>query len=273
MFQDLRIFSQALLLVLMSCSTGSSFAQSEAEVFTIQLSNPGAPAELDMHNGSLQISVLGEDRDDMEFSIRGAEESRNRNRRNNGLTRITSNPGFVVEELDNRVSFESSWGNDDYHVIVRVPVETSLNLRTVNGGDMRVEGVRGDHELQNINADITALDIRGSVSAESPNGEIVVRLLEVTPDTPMAFSAINGDVDLTFPPGFSAEARIDPGRGSTYTDFEFTLDDTPSQVETSQDGQGTRMEVKREIRGLLNGGGPLLQIKTFNGDVYIRQGS
>lgn len=258
-----------LLLAVMSCCTGSSYAANEPESFAVNLSNPGEPAVFELQ-GFLQITVVGEDRDDMEFTVNAVEDEDEPGR---GLTRIGDTPGFIVEELNNVVKFEPNWGDGDYHVIARVPAETSLKLRTINSDDMRVSGVSGEHELSNVNANIYGDDISGSVSAETPNGEIRISLVEVTPDVPMAFSSVNGDVDITLPQNYQANARIDSGRGATYTDFEFEVEANPPTIETQQSGQGTRIEVKREIRGLLNGGGPLLQIKTFNGDVYLRQGN
>ncbi|MCG8414708.1 MAG: DUF4097 domain-containing protein, partial [Pseudomonadales bacterium] len=218
------------LIAVMSYCASPTFAASEAESFAVELSNPGEPAVFEL-SGNLQVTVIGEDRDDMEFSVIPMQEEGQQAR---GLTRIGNSPGFVVEELNNVVKFRPNWGDGDYHVIARVPTETSLNLSTRNSDVMSISGVSGEHELSNVNADIYGENISGSVSAETPNGDLTLSFTSVTPDTPMAFSSFNGDVDLTLPPSYRANARIDSGRGATYTDFDFELEESPPIVDNQQ---------------------------------------
>lgn len=187
------------------------------------------------------------------------------------MTRIDSNPGFVVEELNNIVTFDSEHYRRAFHASIKVPENTSLRLDNVNGGPLTVSGVNGTHELSNVNGPIYAMGISGSVVAETTNGTIEITMLKVTKDTPMAFSTTNGSIDVTFPTSYSADAIIDPGRGSTYTDFEFDVDNSPKVVKRESE-KGKRIEVGREIRGKINGGGPTLRMETFNGNIYIRKG-
>ena len=41
--------------------------------------------------------------------------------------------------------------------------------------------------------------MRGSVIANTTNGDVVIELFEVHADTPMSFSSWNGDVQVTLP--------------------------------------------------------------------------
>ena len=288
---------------LVSVAQFSAFAADETQSFTVELSNPGKPATLHIDSHFLKITVAAEDRKDMVFEIsprdydseyghvitRTNDKNRaynfvyndrhdidvgletQRQRDTSGMTRIDSNPGFVVEELNNMVRFDSEFMRQGYQVKVKVPVNTSLKLENVNGGPLTVSGVNGTHELSNTNGPVYASDISGSVVAETTNGTIEVTMSSVTKDTPMAFSTTNGSVDVTFPASYRADAVIDPGRGSTYTDFEFVTNNT-AHVERLEGEKGKRIEVKREIRGKINGGGPTLRMETFNGNIYIRKG-
>lgn len=282
-----------LLAVLVIIAPGLTYAADGPESFVVGLSNPGQPATLNIDSPFLQITVEAEKRDDMLFEITSREDDRSVNRGRishpaphvdinvdfrdrqrrdtSGMTRIDSNPGFVVEELNNIVSFESESNRWGYHVLVKVPVNTSLRLESVNSGALTVSGANGTHELSNANGSVYATNMSGSVVAETTNGEIVVTMLKVAEDTPMAFSTANGSVDVTFPASYHADATIDPGRGATYTDFEFEVDNAP-RVETREGERGKRIEVKREVRAKINGGGPTLRMETFNGNIYIRKG-
>jgi hypothetical protein len=277
-------------------------AQDKPQSFVVELSSPGKPATLSIDSRFERITVTAEDRADMAFAIGtggddeargqgrwfnykneynynynynyndGGNDQRRPQRDNSNLTRIDSNTGFVVEELNNHVKFETEFNRPGLHVQVRVPRQTSLKLDCVNGGPITVSGASGTHELSNTNGSIYAADLSGSVVAETTNGSIEVSLREVTPDTPMAFSTTNGSIDVTFPASYRATAVIDPGRGATYTDFEFKVDNAPARVETRAGERGKRIEVKREVRGTINGGGPSLRMETINGSIYIRKG-
>ena len=64
------------LFGLMSCSTMSSFAANEAETFVVALSNPGAPAALEIDSSFMQLVIIGAERDDMEFRIERKQDER-----------------------------------------------------------------------------------------------------------------------------------------------------------------------------------------------------
>lgn len=276
--------------IILVCWASSSNAATETESFTVSLSNLNRAAVLEIENSFVQISVYGEERNDMEFTIVESDSSDLPDSlvvpfgTNNiisqsdqdspsvgGLTRLDRNPGFIVEELNNIVSFKTGFSNLGYHVIVKVPTETSVKLRTINNYGMRIEGVNGEHELANINGDISAKDISGSIVAETANGTITANLVTVSVDTPMAFSSMNGDIDISFPANYKANARIDSRKGEVYTDFDFEPDQSPVEEERQLGSLRSRLVVSREIRGSINGGGPSLQIKTFSGSVYIRK--
>ena len=291
------ILLQLPIITLAGVLTLPVSAQDKPESFVVELSDPGRPATLNIDSRFERISVTAEDRKDLAFEITtgGDDEARGQGyqgfnyryeyrydyggkdqnrppRDTSGMTRLDSNPGFVVEELNNNVKFETEFNRPGFHVVVKVPKQTSLKLQSVNGGPITVRGASGTHELSNTNGSIHATDMSGSVVAETTNGSIEVSILEVTPDTPMAFSTTNGSIDVTFPASYRATATIDPGRGATYTDFELVVDNTPARVESRAGERGKRIEVKREIRGTINGGGPTLRMETFNGSIYIRKG-
>lgn len=291
-----RQLLQVTAIILAGTLAMAVSAQDKTGSFVVELSSPGKPATLSIDSRFERISITAENRTDMAFDIApdGNDDARSPGRWFNyryeynynysgngqgrpprdttGLKRIDGNAGFVVEELNNHVKFETEFNRPGLHVQVRVPRQTSLKLDCLNGGPITVSGVSGTHELANTNGSIYATDISGSVVAETTNGSIEVSLLEVTPDTPMAFSTTNGSIDVTFPAAYRATATIDPGRGATYTDFDFKVDNAPARVETRAGERGKRIEVKREVRGTINGGGPSLRVETINGSIYIRKG-
>jgi len=263
----------------------------KAEELQIPLSKPGEPAILFIESPNATVIVEAYEGDTIIFDLvegssRVGDPTGRRNEwhfdhgwgrqsdvdKSEGMTLIPSSPGYTIEEQDNTVEFEMDGLMRRFTIKVKVPVNTSLKLETNNGGDMTIIGVNGDHELQNANGAIYAHNISGSLVAETSNGEVEISFVSIKGDTPMAFSTVNGDVDVTFPADFAADLRVDPGRGQLFTNFDMKVDAKGAPVKKKTRGGGTVIEVEKEIRGSINGGGSLLRFETFNGNVYIRKG-
>jgi hypothetical protein len=96
----------------------------------------------------------------------------------------------------------------------------------------------------------------------------------INPAKPMAFSSLNGDIDVTFPADLKANLVISSDRGEVYSDFEVALAArAPQQTAEDTRGQGGRFKVKidKTIHGTINGGGQEIQFHNFNGNIYIRK--
>ena len=146
-----------------------------------------------------------------------------------------------------------------------------LKLSTVNDGDIEVENVDGEVEVNNTNGEIHVKDVRGPVSANTVNGDVSVVFRGAMVATPMAFSTLNGDVDVTFPAGLKADVRISSNNGEIYSDFDIALDKKVASVEEERQKGRYHVIVAREMTGKINGGGPELLFKTFNGDILLRR--
>ena len=74
--------------------------------------------------------------------------------RTEGLRRIpTTSLGMTVTERDNVVSIELDFAQRNYALEISVPRRTSVHAQTVQGGDVKVTGVTGEHELENVNGE------------------------------------------------------------------------------------------------------------------------
>jgi len=90
-------------------------------------------------------------------------------------------------------------------VTVSVPVRTSLKLRAVNDGDIVVTGVNGELDVDDINGAVTLNNVSGSVVAHALNGHVHATLTHVEPQKAMAFSSLNGDIDVYFSRGLEGQ--------------------------------------------------------------------
>jgi len=96
----------------------------------------------------------------------------------------------------------------------------------------------------------------------------------VNPQKPMAFSSLNGDIDVTFPADLKANLSLKSDRGEIFSDFDVQVQaSSPQQIVEDGRGHGGKYLVKidKAVHATINGGGPELQFTNFNGGIYIRK--
>lgn len=248
---------------------------------TVPFSDPSRAHLVKVNLLSGGITVKGYEGKEVviEARLQGGEPSREGKpaKKTEGLRRLENTAtGLNVEEEDNVINVGVSSFNRTVDLTIQVPVTTSLKLGCVNDGDITVERVNGEIEVNNINGAVTLTNISGVVLAHALNHDVKVTLAKVTPDKSMSFSSLNGDIDVTFPPDIRAKVNMKSDNGEIYSDFEIRMDQTARQpiVEEARSKGGTyRVRIEKAIIGTINGGGPEIQFKTFNGSIYIRKGA
>jgi Toastrack DUF4097 len=188
------------------------------------------------------------------------------------LKRIPNNSfRLSAEEEHNKVKIGAeSWARA-VDLEIEVPPGSSLQLSTVNDGDIVVQGVEGELELHNTNGEITVRDAKGPVNANTVNGDVKVVFSKAIAAEAMAFSTLNGDVDLTLPAAVKLDVRLQSDNGDIYSDFDVVLAQRPAKVEQDKAHGRYRVSVAKELTGKIGGGGPELFLKTFNGDIVLRK--
>jgi len=251
-------------------------APAAAERLVVPLSRPGQPATLRAE--ALAASFTVEAYDGQEVIIEaepreGAEKHRHRETEAPppGMRRLpNASFGLTAEEKDNVVEVELE-GFAAQHVRIRVPRQTSVRLSTVNGGDLTVQGVAGEHEIENVNGGITVRDVTGSVVAHTTNGAVKVTLSRIDAGKPMSFVSFNGDVDVTFPPGLAADLNLRSDNGEIFTDFDVELAPSRAAKKEERKGGSYRVSLEQAIEAQVGGGGPEITLRTFNGSIYVRK--
>lgn len=155
-----------------------------------------------------------------------------------------------------------------FDVTVRVPADTRLALCAVDGGDVRVEGTRGDFQVSHVNGRLTMTGIRGSGDASTVNGAIDVSFADA-PRAASRFKTVNGDVAVTFPPSLSAVLAMKTFNGGLFTDFDVQPVAEPRPITGERRGSATVYRSNGLTRVRVGAGGPEMIFDTFNGDVRI----
>lgn len=249
-------------------------AQDSGDKVTVPFRDASAPKTLkvSLQNGS--VTVRGYDGKEATIETsRGATRERRSSRVPEGMHRIdNSSMGLDVTEENNTITVigNSSAG----HVTIQVPVQTSLVLRSVNGGAITVENISGSIDANHTNGGITITNVSGSVLANTTNGKVTVSLNKVSPDKAMSFTSFNGTVDVTLPADVKANVMMKTNNGEIWSDFDIKLNagGKPPVVEDSRSTNGKyKVHLDRAMYGSINGGGPEMQFVTYNGSILIHK--
>ncbi len=167
-----------------------------------------------------------------------------------------------------------SFGHRSVRVELMVPREVNLDLHT-SDGSISADDVRGQHRLNTGDGNIECRRIAGTLRANTGDGQI--RLLgrfdgldlhtgdgsidaEVQAGSKMASGWLlrtgDGNILLRLPDGFGADVDVQTGDGHISVDLPLTV--------SGQVG-GTK------LRGKLNGGGMMLELRTGDGNVELRK--
>jgi hypothetical protein len=248
----------------------TAYAQDSVELFTVPLSRPDEKGKLEIAQVSGSINVVGYDGKEVVVKASVLERSSN-DRSRNGLKRITNSSLNVgAEERDNTVRIINNNPNRQTNFEIKVPIHFSLKLSTVNNGDIDVQSVNGEMEISNVNGAITLQGIGGSASADTTNGDVRIVFKNITANAGMAFSSFNGDVDVTFPSSLKADIKVKSEMGEIFTDFDMVVEKQKAVAKTEKSSNTYKVEIDQWVNGKINGGGPEMLFKTFNGDIIIR---
>lgn len=259
-----------LATVLLACAPLAP-GQERPQVVNVPLSRPGDPIHLDIGLMTARIEVIGEDRDDAAFEISVAGGQRKIITPSGTLPISGSSYSFEIDEDDNEISVEADHRAGRVTVLARVPRRANVSLSTVNDGEIIVSNIVGNLELSNTNGPITARDISGSVIAESVNGAVDVSLASIDEVNASSFETLNGDITVGIPANAGVQLHLDSGQGKITSDFEVEVVPTTGTVQRDEDGNGTAIRIENVIVAKVNGGGPVLRIKSLQGDIHIRR--
>ncbi|WP_165769961.1 DUF4097 family beta strand repeat-containing protein [Flagellimonas pacifica] len=262
------------IVLIVSILTGNLTAQeTNIDLFSIPLSDSSVPGKLIISQLSGSIDVVAYDGKEVviKASFENRKEHYGKDHKRNGMKKIkNSSLDISAEEKNNVVRVINEQWNRATNLQVNVPKNFSLKLATVNDGDIYVKGVSGEMEISNVNGEITLESVSGSASTDTVNGDIKVDFNSIANDANMAFSSLNGDLDITFPSTLKADVKAKTDMGEIYTDFDMQISSNQPEVNKNSSSGTYKVKIEQWVRGKINGGGPEMLFKTFNGDILIK---
>ncbi|HLY69971.1 MAG TPA: hypothetical protein VKR53_09585 [Puia sp.] len=254
---------------------GKTLAQSSnPDELVVPLSSPGKPYTLKVGlvSGSITVGVNTGKDIIIDVKTEGGKAKGEMTTADNGMKKISkgNSYGITAKEDENVVNVSTDNPEETVSLSLKIPQDVKLKLTTVNDGDIIVNNIKGELEINNVNGAITLNNISGSVVASTINGSVITTFTMADSKAPMAFSSLNGNVDVTFPSNAQYNMKLKSDRGEIYTDFDMVIDKTEKVSNTSHSGM---YELKKDdwITGKINGGGPEVMMKNMEGNIYIRK--
>ncbi len=244
----------------------------QGEKIEVTLSQPGKPYTVDLGLVHGSIKVVKGSGSDLVIEATGAKRH-SAAATKDGMRRISSGGGFElsVEEKANKVKINPGLPLNTVFITLYVPANGTFNLQTVNSGNIHVDNVEGKFELSNVNGKIILNNVAGSAVVSTVNGDVSASFVKVAPNTPMAFSTLNGKIDVSLPSSVKVNVKARTDRGDIFSDFEIGVLKASSNVVRKNEGGFTKIEAAEWVTGSINGGGAEMMMKTFNGNIYIRK--
>lgn len=164
--------------------------------------------------------------------------------------------------------------NQGVRVELTVPRQANLDAHS-GDGHITITGVKGELRLESGDGSIEARSVDGKLNADTRDGQVRVQgrfdaldlhtgdgsiEVEVAPGSRMAAGWIlrsgDGRLKLRLPQDFAADLDAHTGDGHISVDFPVTV-------------SGSVRE--NSMRGRMNGGGQLLELRTGDGDILVEK--
>jgi hypothetical protein len=181
----------------------------------------------------------------------------------------TSGGSMQVDDVEGDVKAKTSGGS-----IRMMHVRGDLTGDT-SGGSIDVGDVKGAVRVDTSGGSIRIADVGGDVHANTSGGGVIVRGAGGRVEA----HSSGGSVTVGFAPGNGSGGALSSSGGSVHAKLDPAV---AISIEAKSSGGGMRSELSvttsgyfssRSLQGELNGGGPLLRLRSSGGDVRISAAS
>lgn len=166
---------------------------------------------------------------------------------------------YVVEDGNNLIvkNLRKSEGAEIY-----LPKNQKISVKSTWQGDIDITGFTSEIEASaQLNGGISITDVTGPITADALNGGIEILFNNVSQDSPISIYTTNGEMDISLPENTPADFVLSTINGEIYTNFELSLPDK----------DGLKAIATKKVRGSINNGGVDIQLKSTNGNIYLRK--
>lgn len=242
------------------------------------------------------ITIAGSDRSDLQFNLDMVFKSDSESEAEEmekDVTRVVKKQGdtLVIKVEYDRSFWESAVSRHrgvHFDASLELPSELAANAHT-NGGNVDVSNQNNKVKVSTNGGNIRINDTKGELNAHTNGGNIVVsgqfgpadlrtnggNISILATNASIDAHTNGGNIDAVFSDGLTDRSKLTTNRGnitaSLPQDYAFDLKAvSPTDgVRYNYDG-ALKGEIKnKKIDAAVNGGGPLLSLKTYGGQIEI----
>lgn len=232
---------------------------SQVKKLIVPLSKPGKPGSLNIHHHKGSITINGYSGINVEINASFRDKERNE------LSDLIINP--IEKENTITLKYKSTKTID---LEIKVPYRFSLSLKSFDNGNIEVNNVVGEMDVNHPNGKITLTNITGSVVASTGDNDIIVSFNNIWEDSPMAFSSVEGKIVVTLPENINANFKMRSDLGQIFSEFKYKKIDKSSIRESEL---SSLKGIDYWTHGKVNKGGPEYIFRSISGNIYIRHSS
>ena len=163
----------------------------------------------------------------------------------------TSGGSIEVVNVAGDVQARTSGGNLRFGA-----VQGSISGKT-SGGNIKVAKCNGGADVQTSGGNIILQNVGGSVNAKTSGGNIHAFMIK-QPDSDCRLHTSGGGITTILIPDIAVDVEAETSGGHVSTDFA---------VESVIQGKVP----KNRLKGSINGGGPLLKLRTSGGSIHLQK--
>lgn len=266
-----RLFLGAVLAVLVALAWGQ---ENQPEKIVVPLSHPDRPGKLilERHQGSISVRGYEGDVVIIKAGLRRSIGAVSSDRDAEGLDPILATAiQLDAQEFDNVITLDAHSRNKSIDLDVLVPFRFALKLGVLDDGDVIVNGLVGDVEVDNPYGRVRLDRLTGSANVTTVDGDITVRFQGIERGVPLAFTSVHGKVDVAFPADVDLTIRVKADEAMVYSDFDIALSKRKSRAEPAGETGGTKIILDEWTTGRIGRGGTDVLLQSYDGNIYIRK--
>lgn len=218
----LRLSAACAALAFTATALHAADENSEQNTIRSKFSDPSKPGILKVSLPWAEVHVTGTDGNEIVVTSSIEQKGKSKEVDPDGFRRLDEDVSFEVVEKNNTativMSGDNLWSAHGAEFHVQVPRNTNLVLRTEAGGDVKVENIDGDIDINSMNGEVALTDIGSSAVINTMNGEVTATFRKA-PAKAVSITSMNGEIDLRLPTDTKANLRLRTHNGSIRTNF------------------------------------------------------
>lgn len=267
-----RVFLGVVVVAL----TGLAWSQeNQPEQIVVPLTHPDKPGRLILEGHQGSISIRGYEGNVVivkAFLRRSGGLASPADRDAEGLKMVAATAiQLDAQEVDNVITVNTHSRSKSIDLDILVPSRFALKLGVLDDGDIMVDGLTGDVEVDNPYGRVRLDRLTGSANVNTVDGDIMASFLSVDRGVPLAFTSVHGKVDVAFPPGVDLTVRVKSDEGTVYSDFDIAVAKRKSRAEPAGKAGGRKIILEEWTTGRIGRGGTDLLLQSYDGNIYIRK--